>query len=398
MTRRAVAVLGIGQCVAWGVLYYAFAVFVLPVQHDLGVATWIVTGAYSMALLISAAAAPTVGRWADAGRGAMLMQTGGFVAAGLLCVWALLPSLATLYVVWAGLGLCMAMALYEPAFVIVGQTHDEPSQRLRALATVTVFGGLASTVFLPTAAFLVEALGWRRTIVALAVGLAASTCVTRVLVFRRLPARAPSSPPIVSTPGGLATADTPPGFALVLVMFSVASSAAAAFMANVVPALSERDVSPAMAATLGGSLGVMQVPGRALLMRGVFPAAPVRLITLSLLLQGVGFIGLAVMPSRALLAAAVMVFSAGAGLTTLARPHVVQAMFSVDNAGYLNGRLARWQQLARAAGPILVAWLAGAASYAAVFFVLGATFVVLAPVFERALKGAHQARTLSAAR
>jgi hypothetical protein len=191
----------------------------------------------------------------------------------------------------------------------------------------------------------------------------------------------------------------PPGFRLVVVMFAVASSAAAAFMANVVPALSERTVSPVMAATLGGLLGVMQVPGRALLMLGVFPAAPVRLVTLSLILQGLGLIGLAVVPVGALLVVAVVVFSVGAGLTTLARPHVVQAVFTIEQAGYLNGCLARWQQLARAAGPILVAWLASTASYAVVYVLLGIVFAVVAPVFERVLHGRiRQARTLAAVR
>ena len=316
------------------------------------------------------------------------MQVGGFAAAGLLGVWAVLPSVTTLYLVWAGLGLCMAMAFYEPAFVIVGQAHEEPAKRLRAIATLTVFGGLASTVFLPTAALLVDALGWRRAVVALAIVLAASTYMTRALVFRRLSARAlSSSSPLALPRQGVGTTGAPPGFMLVLVMCSVASSAAAAFMANLVPALSERHVSPMMAALLGGTLGVMQLPGRALLMVGMLRASPARLLTLSLLLQGVGLIGLAVMPSGALLAGTVMVFAAGAGLATLARPHLVQTMFRIDNAGYLNGRLARWQQLARAAGPILVAWLADRASYATVYFLLGAAFTLLAPIFERALTG-----------
>jgi hypothetical protein len=74
MTSRAVVALGIGQCVNWGVLYYAFAVLVLPVERELGVATWVVTGAFSLALLMSAALAPAIGRWGDRDRGALVMQ------------------------------------------------------------------------------------------------------------------------------------------------------------------------------------------------------------------------------------------------------------------------------------------------------------------------------------
>jgi hypothetical protein len=66
MTPRAVIALGIGQLVNWGVLYYAFAMLVQPLERALGVPTWVVTGAFSLALLMSALLAPTVGRWAIA--------------------------------------------------------------------------------------------------------------------------------------------------------------------------------------------------------------------------------------------------------------------------------------------------------------------------------------------
>ena len=104
MTTRAVMARGLGQCVNWGVLYYAFAVLLLPVEAALGVERWMVAGAFSLALLLSAMAAPAIGRWSDRGHGARLMQVGGYVAAGLLGIWALVPSVLVLYAVWAGLG------------------------------------------------------------------------------------------------------------------------------------------------------------------------------------------------------------------------------------------------------------------------------------------------------
>ena len=84
MSSRAVIALGIGQCVNWGVLYYAFAVLLLPVEAELGTERWIVTGAFSLALLLSAMAAPTAGRWSDRDHGWRMVQGGGYTAAGLL--------------------------------------------------------------------------------------------------------------------------------------------------------------------------------------------------------------------------------------------------------------------------------------------------------------------------
>ena len=59
--------------------------------------------------------------------------------------------------------------------------------------------------------------------------------------------------------------------------------AGAAFVANLVPALGERGIAPETAAVLGGAIGVMQLPGRALLLHGAASASPSRLLTLSLL-------------------------------------------------------------------------------------------------------------------
>ena len=89
--------LGVGQCVNRGVLYYAFAVLVPSLERELGVATWVVTGAFSVALLMSAFLAPAVGRWSDSDRGALVMQIGGFGAAVLLAAWTLLPGVLSLY-------------------------------------------------------------------------------------------------------------------------------------------------------------------------------------------------------------------------------------------------------------------------------------------------------------
>ena len=383
MTRRALIALGVGQCVNWGVLYYAFAVLLLPLTQELHQPTWVVTGAFSFALLMSAALAPHVGVWCDRGRGSPVMQSGGFVAALTLALWTLAPGVVALYAVWAVLGLCMAASLYEPAFVVVGRSFEDPRQRLRALAAVTLFGGLASTVFLPTTAFLVASLGWRGAVLVLAVVLGISTVVTRAVAFGRGLTLRPEPHPTDVSPTQMRPA-VPPGFGIVTAIFTMATLASAGFGANLIPALSERGISPSTAAVLGGLIGVMQLPGRAVLMNGAFGATSSRLLTLSLALYAVGFVGVAFASSTLLAAIGVSVFALGAGLTTLVRPHLVQDMADAAGGGYLNGRIARQQQLARAAGPLLVATVAGSASYATVIIALAVLFIVMALAWQRA--------------
>lgn len=385
MTRSAVVALGIGQLVNWGVLYYAFAMLVLPLERELGVPTWVVTGAFSLALLMSALLAPTVGRWGDRGRGPFLMQAGGVTAAALLGAWTVLPGVLMLYVVWAALGCCMAATLYEPAFVIVGRAHEDPVGRLRALAMVTLFGGLASPIFLPTAAFLVSALEWRGAVLMLAGVLILSTVITRTFVFFQ-PIAAPLAPARahVAAPASGDQRDSL-RFVFVVTCFALASLASAGFAANLVPALGEQGASPAVAAMLGGVMGVMQLPGRVWLMRGTVAGPPARLVAGSLLLHAVGLGLVAAAPSTLAIVGGTMTFALGAGLTTLVRPHLIQTMFSSESTGVLNGRLAMHQQLARAAGPLAVAWLGGIAGYAAVFAVIAGAFMVTALLSQRVL-------------
>lgn len=307
------------------------------------------------------------------------MQVGGFAAAGLLALWARFSSLFILYVTWAGLGCCMAAILYEPAFAIIGRTIENAEARLRALATLTVLGGLASTVFMPSTAILIRALGWRGAVGVLAFALVLSTCMVSHVAFRRsagsnsltVPCRAPARP---------ATAVTSRDRRLrsILFVFSCASFASAAFTTNLVPALVERHLSPTSAAALGGLLGVMQLPGRAVLMNGRLSASPSRLLVVSLVLQAAGLAILVIARSSLAIGGAVSVFASGAGLTTIVRPYLLQTIFRIDRAGYLNGVVARVQQLARAGGPVLSATLATVLGYRFVFALMACALAVLA--------------------
>jgi hypothetical protein len=54
-------------------------------------------------------------------------------------------------------------------------------------------------------------------------------------------------------------------------------------------------------------------------------------------------------------------------------------MFS-SAVGHLNGRIARQQQLARAVGPLAVAWTASHVGYRTVFAIIAITFTVISLV------------------
>ena len=78
---------------------------------------------------------------------------------------------------------------------------------------------------------------------------------------------------------------------------------------------------------LGGLIGVMQLPGRALVMSGLFSGSPMRLVAVSLGLQAAGLAGVAFARPFMMLLLATVLFALGAGLTTLIRPHLIHTMF-----------------------------------------------------------------------
>ena len=161
-------------------------------------------------------------------------------------------------------------------------------------------------------------------------------------------------------------------------VFGLASLSSTAVVANLVPAVVERQLTPTTAAILGGTFGVLQLPGRALMLRGSFAVSPFRLLAISLGLEGVGLITWARAPGAISVVAGLMVFAVGAGLTTLVRPYLVQTALSDYPTGYINGQLAFVQHLSRAAGPVVVAVAAQRANYGAILLVLGTAFALMA--------------------
>ena len=376
MTRRAIWAIGCGQLVNWGVLFFAFSVLLVPLQDAFGEPRWVVAGAFSFGLLISAIAAPAVGRLADRGQGPAVMQAGGLLAAALLIAWVLMPTMAMTYIVWGALGLCMASILYEPVFAIVGRAFLDPEGRLRAIATVTVLGGLASTAFLPGTSALVTALGWRGAVVVLAVVIGVTSLIVAQIAFRDLEWSAQTIRDAIAGTSGMAGSDTPlVGIARLVVVFSLSIVVNSAVISNLVAALIDRGLAPTLAATVGASVGIMQLPGRLLLSNARTAPHPVPLLVGSFGLQIVGLLALAVDGTVAMWIG-VSAFAAGAGLTTLARPYLVLHQYGPDRAGHANGVIARGQQVARAAGPVAAAAIGATHGYGVVFMGSSAALVV----------------------
>jgi MFS family permease len=180
-----VVVLGITETTSWGIVYHAYSVLIVPMQAELGWSRAAVTGAFSLALVVSALAACPVGRWIDRHGARALMTAGSVLSVLLLLAWAAVGDLASFHAVWAAIGVAMAMVLYEPSFAVAAAWFHR--RRGRALTVITTMAGFASTIFLPLTAWLVGIQGWRGALLTLAVLLAVVTVPLHGVFLRRRP-------------------------------------------------------------------------------------------------------------------------------------------------------------------------------------------------------------------
>lgn len=336
------------QVVSWGILYYAFSVFVAPMQAELGWSTVELTGAYSLALLCSGLAAVPVGRWVDSRGPRALMTTGSLLAVMLVLAWSQVQSLPAFYLIMAGIGLVSAGVLYEPAFAIVAVWF----RRLRgqALTLLTFFGAFASFIFIPLSAWLVGQLGWRGALVALAGLLGTVTVPIHALLLRRRPeslgllpdgeavagGTLPALPPERSVAAGAALREL--RFWLLSFAFAVSTFAGVTMTVHVIPYLIGRGHGPGFAATVAGLFGLMSLLGR-MVIAPLAERVPRQWVTAGLI--GMQLAGLAILAgfgeSTAGALAYVALFGAGSGVLTIMRAALLAEHYGPAHYGAING-------------------------------------------------------------
>ncbi len=389
---RMVWALGVTETISYGVLFYSFSAFLLPMQHSLGYSQATLTGAFSLSLLMAGAGALPAGAWLDCCGARGLMSAGSLVAAGCVLLWASAGSVVALYLAFAGIGLAGAAVLYEPAFATVNAYFDV--RRQQALLTLTMMAGLASTIFLPASALLIGHLGWRRALLVLAL-VQAATIVPHAVLLRRRPAdhgwqrdgvravaRAPENPAL---PAGDA-APRPDHRAakqlagvlrtrsvMLLTASTVLSSAAIAAVAvHLLAYLRQDGYALEVAAAAAGAMGVVQVAGRVLLTVSArhMPSA----VAAALLLggQAVGVAALLLVGGPAGVAIFVLLFGAGFGIPSIARPDLLARYAPRSLYARLSGIQAVMVIAGEAAGPTAAAALhATTGSYTPVFTAVG---------------------------
>ena len=258
--RGGLVALCLAELTSWGLLYYSLPVAVTPISDDTGWSHTAVTGALTVGLIVSALAGVRVGRLLDAHGPRWIMSTGAIIGVLALLLVAAAPNLPIVVLAGALAGFAQAATLYPPAFAVVTRWYG--TQRVKPLTTITLVGGLASTVFAPLIAWLIDSLGWRPTYVVLAALLALITLPLHLLFLNRTWTDTAATTTRRPTRAEIRTVTRAPRFILLQIAVAAATFSLFAVTINIIPVLTERGAAYGQAAVALGLVGFGQVAGR----------------------------------------------------------------------------------------------------------------------------------------
>lgn len=260
--------LAITETVSYGVMVYAFTVFITPMEAELGWTRSEISGAFSLFFLVSGICALPVGYWLDKHGARALMTACSAGATALVLLWSQVSSLPQFLAVMALLGICAAGTLYEPAFAVIAAWFRH--NRGTAMAVVTFVAGFASTIFVPLTDALLVAYGWRQAVLILGAILGAITIPLHGLVLRRRPAdlglaldgESPAEQPRPPQPIALRQVLRSRYFWILTAGFAFSTFSLYAIRFHIIPLLISVGIHASSAAIASGAIGVMQVLGR----------------------------------------------------------------------------------------------------------------------------------------
>lgn len=377
--------LGIAQICAWGALYYSFPLIAEAMGRDLGWSKPLLYGAATIGLLLAGLASYPVGAAIDRGHGRIIMTVSSLLAGALFVLWASTHSVIVFYIAVAGLGGLQASMLYEPAFAVAARRFG-PAAARDAITALTLFGGFASTVFIPLVQAMMDGFGWRGALLGLGVITMAVCGGLNWLVIdpagdRSLPSAAPR--PVPDGRDAVAAVSRSPVFWALMASFVAYALAFSAFTYHLYPLLIERGLDAGGVVAVMAIIGPAQVAGR-VVVRVFAPRAPVR--TIGSVIVGIFpmvIAGLCLVPpgfmAVALLGAC---YGAANGVLTIVRGLAVPEMLTEKAYGAINGIIGAPAQAMRALAPLLAAWLwAFTGSYGTVLVAILAGSIVMAASF-----------------
>ena len=351
--------LAIGETLVWACYVYVFPALLLTWETDLGWSRPQLTLAFTLALIVSAMAAPFVGRAIDRGVGQQVFA--GSAAMGGVCLLLLsqVSQLWQFYLIWLLIGIAMAGSLYEPCFAILTRCGGNSARA--AITRITLVAGFAGTVSFPSVFVLAEQTGWQGTVIVF--GLVVLFVATPLLwmasgALERLRQPEPPAHGPVTT-GSTRQVLKSPIFIALAAGFTLAGINHNAILSHLLPIMEWKGLPAATGVFIASMVGPMQVLGRLAMMaveKRVSMLAIGYCCFLGLVLASLFLLGAT--PQMVFLVAGFVVLQgAGHGVTSIARPVITAQLLGVRNFGTVSGMMALPFGLGFAAAPFLSAFV-----------------------------------------
>lgn len=385
-----IPVLGVAQILAWGSSYYLLAVLAQPIASDTGWPLAWVVGGLSLGLLVAGIVSPRVGDTIQQLGGRLVLAASAvFLALGLAGL-ALSPNLPLYVISWLVLGIGMGAGLYDAAFATLGRLYGQRART--AIATLTLFGGFASTVCWPLSALFVSEFGWRNACLIYAGIHIAVLLPLYVFALPKEPKR--DFKIVAAVESGEVTTRVRPipaesrlVFVLVALVIIIGSVISATLSVHLLTILQAREIALAAAVALGAIVGPSQVGARAIEMLISRFHHPIWTKFASAIFVAIG-VGL-LWGGFPVVAAALIFYGMGIGIESIARGMLPLAIFGEDRYASIMGRIAMPSLIMQAAAPSVGALLIdgfGADGALAVLFVVAIANVLLVLVLFALLK------------
>ncbi len=383
-SARLVHAIGFAQICSWGSLFYSFPLMAEAMRPELGWTKPQIYVAATIGLTLAAFAAYPIGSAIDRGQGRQVMGGASILAGLLLIAWSQVSELWLFYLIFAGIGCLQAATLYEPAFAVVARRLGAEGAR-RGITHVTLWGGFASTVFIPLIQLLIEWYGWRGALVWLgAINILVCGGIYLAVIDPRRDS--PTAPLLhkealpLSGRQAVSWAVRQPTFWALAAAFVAYAAAFSTLTFHLYPLLIERGLTAAGVVTVLAVIGPAQVAGRILIWL-VIPNAPVRVFgSVMVVAFPLAAIGLALAPPDILVLGIIAAFYGAAnGMMTIVRGLAVPEMLTRQAYGAINGALSMPIHLVQAFAPLVAAWLwAASGGYDAVLLaiIVGALVLV----------------------
>ncbi len=343
--------LAISQTINWAGLFYVFPALLIFWEADLGWSRMEITGALTLAVVMSGLGSPACGKMIDLGQGPLMMSScillGSFGLFGL----SMANSIFGFYFFWAVIGISFSGCLYDPCFALV--TRSQGRDAKHDITLITIIAGFAGTLSFPCAYFLADALGWREAVRIFALFVPIASAPIAWIATRQLEKYRHEESPIAHPATKIRSGLISPVFLCLGVGFAFLAIVHGATLHHFLPLVKERSI-PAGTAVLAVSLiGPMQVAGRLILSFLKNRVTHHAISMSSFLIMGASMLVLLGISSTPELFLFVMMFGGGYGLVSIIRPVIARDILGEMNFGVNYGVIALIYMMGSAVSPFL---------------------------------------------